>query len=92
MACVVDSRHSGVWGKGWIRGGSEEWEPDIETKKLASMEYYSGYTSSPVRKSEGTLALGFCSPSWRSTVASIKSHKCQGETFETVRLETKSAL
>jgi len=64
LACMVDSWHTGVWGRGWIRGGSEEWEPDIETKKLASTEYYSAYTSSPVPRFEGTLALAPTGTHW----------------------------
>ena len=56
---MVDSHHSGVSGKGWIPGASEEWEPVIETKKLALTEYYSESTSSPVPRSESTMALGF---------------------------------
>ena len=82
LACMVDSRHPGGWGKGWIQGGSEEWEPDLETKNLASMEYYSAYTSTPVPRSEGTLALRF----FRSF---LTINQYQGETVRLMEGVTK---
>jgi len=62
LACVVDTAHHGVWGKGWIRGGSEEWEQDTMTSKTASTAYCSAYTTAPVLEFHDPLALRFWSP------------------------------